>query len=193
MFSAKLMLSNEKMYRYSLIWEKDRPTGFLNSKKMPLRSHEDILVFYKKPPIYNPQMWEGKPLHSKGKNFVKKDGKNSNYGKYDTKYESNRVGCTEKYPRSVLKFQKEHPAIFATQKPIKLCEYLIKTYSNEGSIILDNCMGSASSIIAANNLNRYIIGMELNIENYLLAKSRLCSHNIKYLEHTNDTLLEENE
>lgn len=184
MFSAKLMLSNEKMYRYSLIWEKDRPTGFLNAKKMPLRSHEDILVFYKKCPIYNPQMWKGIPLHGKGKKALVEQGVNNNYGKYDTTYDSGRVGTTDKYPRSVLKFKKEHPAVFATQKPIALLEYLIKTYSNKDSILLDNCMGSGSSIIAAHNLNRTILGIELNPDNYNLSKKRFGELNINYKEYS---------
>lgn len=182
-FSAELILSNRKLFKYSLIWEKDRVTGFLNARKMPLRSHEDILIFYKKPPIYNPQMWEGIPLHSKGKNFVNKDGKNSNYGNYNTRYESDRVGTTEKFPRSVLKFPKEHPPKFATQKPTSLCEYLIKTYTNENAIIVDNCMGSGSSLIGANKLpNRYCIGMEITRENYELSKERLSENKILFRE-----------
>lgn len=218
MFSSDLMQSNRKNYRYSLIWEKNNVTGFLNAKKMPLRSHEDILVFnkkidvsdliymygeeviqslfeellynnidhedilvfYKKLPTYNPEMWEGIPLHSKGKNFVNKEGTNNNYGKYDTKRESDRVGKTEKYPRSVLHFQKPHPARHPTEKPLTLIEYIIKMFSNEGDILLDNCMGIGTSIKAANNLNRKSIGIEIKEEYFNICKNDLIDSNSKF-------------
>lgn len=182
LFTAQLIMSNPKLFKYSLVWEKDRPTGFLNAKKMPLRSHEDILVFYKKLPIYNPQMWQGIPLHSKGQKGLREQGKNNNYNKYNTTYDSGRTGTTEKYPRSVLKFNKEHPAKFATQKPIALLKYLIKTYSLPSSIILDNCMGSGSTLIAAGKLNRIAIGIESNKENYELSKKRFKEFNLNFNE-----------
>lgn len=220
MFSAELMLSNKKNYRYSLIWEKNTTSGFLNSKKMPLRSHEDILIFnkkidtsdlvymygeenvqklfdllinenmdhedilifYKKLPTYNPQMWEGIPMHSKGINFKNKEGTNNNYGNYDTKFQSNRVGCTKKYPRSVLHFQRPHPPKHPTQKNVELIEYLIKMFSNEGDLILDNCFGIGTTLLAANNTKRFCIGIEIKKEYCDICKDTLKSNNISFNE-----------
>jgi len=172
LFSAKLQLSKEKWWRYDLEWEKDRPTGFLNAKKMPLRSHEDIQVFYKKLPVYNPQMSVGKPLHSKGSSYLIKPAVNNNYGKFEVTDDS-RKGNTEKYPRSILKFKRPHPPIHPTQKPVELFEYLIKTYTNEGDIVLDNCMGSGTTAIAAVRSNRNFIGFELEREYVEIANQRL--------------------
>jgi site-specific DNA-methyltransferase (adenine-specific) len=156
LFSAKLVLSNEKLYRYSLIWEKTKAGGFLNAKRMPLQAHEDILVFYKKLPTYNPQMQEGKP-------YVKKaitNGDGRNYGKFD------RAGTTNnnpgiRYPKSVIKISNDnHNSVHPTQKPVELFEYLIKTYSNENDIVLDNCAGSGTTSIACKNTNRKWICIE---------------------------------
>lgn len=177
-FSAHLMLSNEKMFRYSLIWEKDRPTGFLNAKRMPLRSHEDILVFYKRLPTYNPQFWEGEPLHGMGSKFKTGEYINNNYGEVDySKNPSlNRKGETKKYPRSVLSFKRPHPPIFPTQKPVELVQYLINTYSNEGDIVLDNCLGSGTTALACINTKRHYIGIEKDKDNYQLACNRVNEH-----------------
>lgn len=172
MFTAKLITSNSKLWRYNLIWEKDRPSGFLNAKRMPLRSHEDICVFYKKLPIYNPQMYKGKPSHSIGKAEGEKVCKNNNnYGNFGR---VNREGDL-KYPKSVLKFKRPHPPIHPTQKPIDLCEWLIKTYTNENEIVLDNCMGSGSTGVAALNTNRRFIGIELDENYFNIAKERIGS------------------
>lgn len=161
-FAAKLILSNEKWFKYDLVWKKGkRVSGFLNSKRMPLRNHEQILVFYQKQPIYNPQFTVGKPLHGKGKSFFNEDHKpvNGNYNEFN-KEDGSRAGSTQKYPISVLDFEKPHPAIHSTQKPVKLCEWLIKTYTNENQIVLDNCMGIGTTCIAAKNTNRKYIGIE---------------------------------
>ena len=175
MFTAKLMLSQEKIWRYNLIWEKDRPSGFLNAKRMPLRNHEDILVFYKKTPTYNPQFWNGNPLHGMGTKY--KEGKlaNNNYGKFKSykNPSAKREGDTKKYPRSILKFKRPHPPIFPTQKPVDLCEWLIKTYTNEGEIVLDNCMGSGSTGVACLNVGRKFIGIELDEKIFDIANKRL--------------------
>lgn len=166
-FTAQLIMSNPKMYRYDLIYHKgDRATGFLNAKVQPMRNHEQILLFYKKKPTYNPQFTEGKPLHSKGKKYKTKEGINNNYGHYDTKFDSGREGKTQKYPKSVLTFDKPHPAIHPTQKPVALCEWLIKTYTNENEIVLDNVMGIGTTCIAAKKLNRRYIGIESEEEYY---------------------------
>ena len=175
MFTAKLILSQEKIWRYNLIWEKDRPSGFLNAKRMPLRSHEDILVFYKKTPTYNPQFWDGNPLHGMGTKY--KEGKlaNNNYGEFKSykNPSAEREGDTKKYPRSVIKFKRPHPPIFPTQKQVDLCEWLIKTYTNEGELVLDNCMGSGSTGVACLNTNRRFIGIELDKKYFDIANRRL--------------------
>ena len=174
-FSAQLINSNLKMYKYKWFWKKDRPSGFLNAKKMPLKDVEEILVFYKKCPIYNPQFWEGIPLHGMGTKYKEGNLGNNNYGKFasHTNPSANREGDTKKYPRQVLEFKRPHPPIFPTQKPVDLCEYLIKTYTNEGDLVLDNCMGSGSTGVACKKLNRKFIGIELNSETFNLAKDRI--------------------
>jgi site-specific DNA-methyltransferase (adenine-specific) len=175
-FSARLLLSNEKIHRYNLIWDKgNRGSGFLNAKKMPLRNHEDILVFYRKLPSYNPQFGEGEPLHGMGTKY--KDGKlgNSNYGKFDSHKNpsAERKGDTKKYPKSILRFDRPHPPIHPTQKSLELCEYLIKTYSNRGDIILDNCAGSGTTGLATKNTNRNYIMIENNLEYFEICQKRL--------------------
>lgn len=169
LFSAKLILSNEKMYRYSLIWEKTKAGGFLNSRRMPLQAHEDILVFYKKLPTYNPQMEEGKP-------YVKKavtNGDGKNYGKFDRVGQVN-INNGERFPRSVIKISNDnHKSVHPTQKPVALCEWLIKTYSNEGEVILDNTMGSGSTGVASMNTHRKFIGIELDPQYFEIAEKRI--------------------
>ena len=163
MFTSECMMSNPKLWRYNLIWQKTTPTGFLNAKKMPLRSHEDIMVFYKKLPTYNPQKTNG---HKRKVSLAKHKincKKTEDYGDHKfVNYDS-----TERYPTSILKFKtdKQKCAYHPTQKPVALLEYLIKSYSNEGEIILDNCFGSCSTGVACVNTNRKFIGIE-NDENY---------------------------
>lgn len=152
-----LACSNMKMFRYEWIWEKAKASNFLNSHKMPMKVHENILVFYKHLPTYNPQMTTGhKPVHT----YTKHTSDGSNYGK--TKLGISGGGSTERYPRDVLKFssdtQKE--ALHSTQKPVALCNYLIKTYTNENDVILDNAMGSGTTGISCINTNRDFIGIE---------------------------------
>jgi site-specific DNA-methyltransferase (adenine-specific) len=163
MFTAELMMSNRSAWRYNLIWEKDRPTGFLNAAFMPLRSHEDICVFYEKLPTYNPQFWEGEPMHGMGKKFRRGGSATSNYGKYNIPKNPTaaRAGDTKKYPRSVLHFAKPHPAVHPTQKPVELFEYLINTYSNPGDMIHDSCLGSGTTLEACKNTDRDCLCFEL--------------------------------
>lgn len=174
MFSAKLMMSNERLWRYNLIWDKVLTSGFLNAKKMPLRRHEDICVFYKNTPKYHPQMTEGEPLHGKGKSYKNKDLTNNCYGNISAT-EDVRKGCTEKYPTSILKFKKTHPSVSVhpTQKSVELCEWLIKTYTDEGETVLDNTMGSGSTGVACIRTNRKFIGIELNDEYFGIAQKRI--------------------
>lgn len=173
MFTAKLMMSNPKLWRYNLIWDKiNRPTGFLNANRMPLRIHEDICVFYKSLPTYNPQFTIGEKSHSRGKCGNGIGGaKNRCYGDFK---QTEAILTNEKYPNSIIKIPKEHSNFFhPTQKPVALLEYLIKTYTNEGEIVLDNCMGSGSTIIAALNTNRNAIGIELNQEYFNITQQRV--------------------
>ena len=168
LFSAKLILSNEKMYRYSLIWEKSSPTGFLNANRMPLRSHEDIILFYNKLPTYNPQKTIGHVRKTSNNRNIKSFNNYNEYGlaSYDS---------TERYPRSVLRFssdkQKEH--YHPQQKPVDLLVYLIKTYTNEGDTVLDNCMGSGSTGVACINTGRKFIGIEKEKIYYNIACGRV--------------------
>ena len=173
-FFIDLVNSNRKEFRYDLIWNKVLKTGFLNAKRMPLRQHEQIAVFYKKLPTYNPQFTQGSPLHSKGSAYKSKSLINNNYGDFNIT-DDERQGSTEKYPNSILTFSKPHPStcVHPTQKPVDLLENLIKTYTNEGDWVLDNCMGSGSTGVACINTNRNFIGMELNEDYFEIAKERI--------------------
>lgn len=173
-FYVDLVNSNRKLFRYDLIWDKQLTTGFLNAKRMPLRQHEQIAIFYKKLPIYNPQMKTGKPLHSKGTSYKEKALKNNNYGKFNPT-DDNRANSTDKYPTSILSFPKPHPAIakHRTEKSIDLLEWLIKTYTNKGETVLDNCMGSGTTGIAAIRNGRDFIGIEIDKDYFELARDRI--------------------
>ena len=174
LFFADLINSNRKLFRYDLVWNKHLISGFLNANRMPLRVHENIAVFYKKLPTYNPQFTEGKPLHSKGKSYLKKEHKNQNYGKFEMTDDS-RAGSTQKHPRSILSFQKPHPSVskHPTEKSIDMLEWLIKTYTNEGDLVLDNAMGSCTCGLACVNTNRKFIGIEKQQEYFDLSVERL--------------------
>jgi len=173
-FYIDLVNSNRKYFRYDLIWDKILTTGFLNAKRMPLRNHEQIAVFYKKLPTYNPQFTKGKPLHSKGISYKNKPHKNQNYGDFKMT-DDNRKGETKKYPKSIISIQKPHPSIslHKTEKPVKLLEYLVKTYTNENDVVLDNAMGVGSTGVACKNLNRKFIGIEIKDSDFNVAKNRL--------------------
>ena len=164
-FSAELVHSNLKLFKYEWIWQKDNGTGFLNAKKMPLKVHENILVFYKKLPLYNPQMRTGfKP-------YKCKQGRHStNYGAYEQGHITESNG--ERYPIDIIKFKKDS-GLHPTQKPVELLEYLIKTYTNEGETVLDNCMGSGSTGVACINTNRNFIGYELDEKYFEIAEKRI--------------------
>lgn len=164
-FSFKLGLSNEKMFRYTLVWEKTKSGGFLNANRMPLQAHEDILIFYKRLPTYNPQFEVGKPYTKKA--ITNGDG--GNYGKFDR---VGKVSVNEgvRFPRSVIKMSNDnHGSLHPTQKPVALMEYLIKTYSNEGDVVLDFAAGSFTTGVACVNLNRKFIGVEMD-ENILISE-----------------------
>ena len=169
MFTADLMQSNRKMWRYNIIWDKVRVTAFLNAKKMPLRQHEDICVFYKKQPPYHPIKRRGAANHSRGHSIPT----NRCYGEFSN---VTTTITDEKYPTSIVTFEKDHNPdgwLHATQKPVSLCEYLIRTYPDSGGVILDNCMGSGSTILAAINAHRHYIGIEKDPEIFAIAEERI--------------------
>lgn len=158
LFSAKLMLSNPKLFKYKIVWEKSKPTNFLNAKKQPLRKHEDILIFYKKQPLYTPQMSKGEP-YNKG---FRKDQLTGSYGDFKTvEVKSNG----ERYPTDVVYFktaESEGAVYHPTQKPVELGRYLIRTFTKPGQTVLDNTCGSGSFLVAAVLENRQFIGIEKN-------------------------------
>ena len=173
LFSAKLMMSQPKLYRYSLVWDKiNRPTGFLDARRKPLKIHEDILVFYRSLPTYNPQMTVGDKVHSRGKCENGLGGaKNRCYGDFK---QTEAVLTNEKYPNTICRFAKEHRNFnHPTQKPVALLEYLIRTYTNEGDCVLDCTMGSGSTMVACANTNRKGVGIELMEEYYNIAVNRV--------------------
>lgn len=174
-FTIDLILSNKKLHRYNLIWDKVLPSGFLNANRQPLRSHEDICVFYKKQPIYNPQKTIGdNTSHSKGK---PKKTANNNYGEFDF-VDNKEVHGKLKFPKSILTFEKPHPSVTInpTQKSVDLSEWLIKTYTNENETVLDNVAGSMTTAIACINTNRKYICMEMDEEMFLKGKTRVDNH-----------------
>ncbi|TSC72831.1 MAG: modification methylase [Parcubacteria group bacterium Gr01-1014_38] len=173
LFTATLMLSNPKIFKYKITWVKSKPTNFLNAKKQPLRKHEDVLVFYKSQPTYNPQMSNGEP-YNKG---FRKDQLTGSYGDFKTvEVKSNG----ERYPTDVIYFktaESEGEVYHPTQKPIELGRYLIRTFTREGDIVLDNACGSGSFLVSAVLERRKFIGVEKNQEVYLFKK-----HKVDYIE-----------
>ena len=168
-FDKVLGCSNLPWLRYELVWEKTHPTGHLNAKKMPMKAHENILIFYNKLPTYNPQKTSG---HAR-KTAVKRYDDTPVYGGQD--FSELPYDSTERYPRSVLTFpsDKQRIALHPTQKPLALIEWLIATYTNEGDSVLDNCMGSGTAGVACVNTNRNFIGIELGPEYFSIAEQRI--------------------
>lgn len=165
LFSAKLISANSANYKYKWIWQKEAGTGFLNAKRMPLRDFEEILVFYKKQCTYNPQMREGRPY------VATKGSKSKNYCSSDKIITTQNDGW--RYPLTVIKFNREKCNLHPTQKPVALLEYLVKTYTNEGDAVLDNCMGSGSTGVACVNSGRRFIGIELDKKYFEVAEKRI--------------------
>lgn len=169
-FSSKLRMSNPKMYRYDWIWEKTKYSNFLCLKKQPARNYENICIFYKKQPTYNPEMLKGKPYIDK-RNGIKKQGHQQEYGIKNFVPIENKG---ERYPNCIIHFSNgNNKNVHPTQKPVPLLEYLIKTYTNEGETVLDNCMGSGSTGVACMNTNRNFIGIELDKNYFEIAKKRI--------------------
>jgi DNA modification methylase len=179
-FDKILACSNLKDFRYEWIWEKNKATGHLNAKKMPMKAHENVLVFYRKLPTYNPQKTTGhKPFGAvKPRDNIPPPDKKRNYNHVEKTF-GNQGTTTDRYPRDVQKFpviNNDDPLKFhPTQKPVALIEYFIKTYSNPGDTILDNCMGSGSTCIACINTDREYIGIEFEEEYYKLAQEWISS------------------
>lgn len=174
-FTAKLILSNPKEYKYNYTWIKSKATNFLNAKKQPLRKHEDILVFYRKQPTYNPQMTSGS-AYSKG---IRKDQITGSYGDFKPVLVKSKG---KRYPVDVLYFktaEAEGKVVHPTQKPVALGRYLIRTFSNPGDVVLDNTSGSGSFLVAALQEGRNFIGIEKN-ENVALFKKQ----KVDYIEVT---------
>lgn len=157
-FTAKLILSQPNIYKYKWVWEKSKPTNFLNAKKQPLRKHEDVCVFYKKQPTYHPQMTEGTP-YDKG---IRKNQLCGNYGDFDPVHVASEG---KRYPTDIIYVktaESEGAVLHPTQKPIELGRYMIRTYTNPGDIVLDNTFGSGSFLVAALIEGRNFIGIEKN-------------------------------
>lgn len=165
-FTSHLILSNLSDFKYRLTWKKDGYTNFLNAKKQPLRQIEDICVFYKEQPTYNPQFREGKPY--KQRSGIPK-------GNYDVPHcqRVQTINEGKRYPTDCVEFGKVKKTVHPTQKPVALLEYLVKTYTNEGDVVLDNCMGSGSTGVACVNTGRNFIGIELNNNYFEIAKQRI--------------------
>ena len=167
-FTSMLVCSNLKMFKYDIVWEKPNATGFLNAKKMPLRAHESALMFYDKLPTFNPQMTHGHERKVSKRKTVNSEcyGKALELAEYDS---------TSRYPRSVQKFSsdKQRASYHPTQKPVEFMAWLISSYTNEGDLVLDFCMGSGTTGVAAKNLQRNFIGIELDNKYFEIAKDRI--------------------
>src|SRR5574344_168883 len=180
-FVTDLINSNRQYFRYDLIWDKDFGTDIFMAKKKPMSSHEHILVFYKKQPTYNPQMTMAKEknMRDRQKNY-KKGCESSIYGE-QKKYISTKDEKL-RYPKSIFVYSNQKgelnrsKRLHPTQKPVDLLEYLIKTYTNEGDLVLDNCMGSGSTGVACVNTNRNFIGIEKDDKYFEIARNRLEEH-----------------
>jgi site-specific DNA-methyltransferase (adenine-specific) len=164
-FTVDLINSNRKQFRYEWIWEKSQGTGFLNANRMPLKAHENILVFYNKLPKYNPQFRKG-GVHTRGNTGSLTD----NYGNFIQLCSGT---SSEYYPTDILMYKKDCNMLHPTQKPVGLLEYLIKTYTDAGYTVLDNTMGSGSTGVACVNTGRDFIGIELDNKYYDTACKRI--------------------
>lgn len=173
-FSSHLRMSNEGMYRYDWIWVKTKTGGFLNAHKMPLRAHENVSIFYKHLPTYNPQMSLGhKAYVRKGSNTPKHS---HNYKVSKKVIDKGRRSYGDRFPTDILQFSNaDFKAVHPTQKPVPLLKYLIRTYTNKGDLVLDSTMGSGSTGVAAVDTGRDFIGMELDKHYFEIAKERIHS------------------
>ena len=169
-FTSMLVMSNLGMFKYELIWEKDKPSDFAVAKFKTMKYHETVLIFTNGRATYNPQMVIGKPNHSVGKGIRRKNNESG----ANTATVSNKTDGL-KHPKSVLKINRESKPIHPTQKPVALMEYLIKTYSNEDETVLDFTMGSGTTGVACKNLNRNFIGIEKDETYFKIAQDRIAA------------------
>ena len=179
LFTAALIMSQPKLFKYKWVWEKSKPTNFLNAKKQPLRKHEDVCVFYNKQPVYNPQMTEGEP-YDKG---VRKNQLSGSYGDFQPVHV---YSDGKRYPTDAVYFktaESEGEVFHATQKPVELGRYFVRTYTNPGDIVLDNTSGSGSFLVAALMEGRNFVGIEKNADTELFKGEK-----IDYIEKTKDRL-----
>ena len=185
LFATDLINCLRDLYRYNMIWQKgERTTGFLNCNKMPLRNHEEILVFYKSLPVYNPQFTIGEPTHKRG---TSTKNTNNNYGKFDI-VPQKEMG-NKKYPKSVLNFERPHPPIHPTQKPVDLMKWLINTYSNPGDIVFDGFVGSGTTPLACIETERRFIGAEIHPPYYNMAVERIkAALSLREINHSNNSI-----
>ena len=166
-FTARLLLSNEKNFKYKLTWIKSKSTNFLNAKKQPLRKHEDVCIFYKGKPTYNPQMSKGEP-YNKGQRKAQPTGSYGDFNYVEGKSSGKR------YPSDVVYFKTAESEVFhSTQKPVELGRYLVKTYTEPGDIILDNAFGSGSFLVSSALEDRRFVGIELNDDIYLYKNKKV--------------------
>ena len=181
LFTAALIMSQPKLFKYKWVWEKSKPTNFLNAKKQPLRKHEDVCVFYNKQPVYHPQMTEGEP-YDKG---VRKNQLSGSYGDFQPVHVHSDG---KRYPTDVVYFktaESEGEVFHATQKPVELGRYFVRTYSNPGDIILYNTSGSGSFVVAALMEGRNFVGIEKNADTELFKGEK-----IDYIKKTRERLQE---
>lgn len=165
-YSSRVVLTNPRWFRYELVWEKCKSTGFLNARKQPLRKHEQILVFYRKRPTYTPQMGTGAP-------YVRSVTRRHS-GNWDSHSKHTvTVSNGTRFPVSILRFKMDKPALHPTQKPVALLEYLIKTYTADGDTVLDPAAGSGTTGVACKLLNRRFIGIEKESDYLQIAASRI--------------------
>lgn len=162
-FTSALGASSITALRYSWVWQKENATGYLNAKRMPMKLTEDVLVFYAKQPVYNPQ---GTRQCSK---VVRRGGNGSCYGVSGNEF----LQTAENYPRNIILEPRDSSKVHPTQKPVALMEYLIRTYTNEGETVLDNTMGSGTTGVACVNTNRNFIGIERDEGYFNIAKKRI--------------------
>lgn len=166
LFTVQLIQSNTKLWRYNLVWDKGQGTDFLNANVKPLKCHEDIVVFYKKKPTYNKQFWYSTPYKP-----IKAGRGSTNYGEHEAAVSESEDG--RRNPLTILRYNRDKEKLHPTQKPVALLEYLIKTYTNEGDTVLDNCFGSGSTLEAAVKCGRAVIGFEKEARYYETAAERL--------------------
>lgn len=166
-YDKVLGASNLSMLRYEWVWYKSRCTGFLNARRAPLKKSENILVFYQKSPVYNPQFEQGEPYRK----ICRTSGNSPNYGKFVRSGGGSEDG--RRFPGNVLSFPTVAHTVHPTQKPVELCEYFIKTYTNEGEVVADICAGSGTTAVAALNTGRRFICFETAPAIYSLASERI--------------------